>query len=129
MTITEFAANAARAFMAAEIAMASVNCGAANVSRAQAEKLLGDYFALVEPRFPGPTIIPWTAGPVRAPTATKPSVISTALRNAARYAMRRRLMLQMLEGSDQRNYCCPDHAELDLERGIAAVGPSRRKMS
>jgi len=47
MTNTEFA-NIARAFMAAEIAMASVNCGFANVTRAQAEKLLGNYFALVE---------------------------------------------------------------------------------
>jgi hypothetical protein len=34
MTITEYVAILARAFMAAEIAMASVNCGAANVSRA-----------------------------------------------------------------------------------------------
>ena len=52
MTITEFAATTARAFMAAEIAMASVNCGAANVTRARAEKLLGDYFALVEHAIP-----------------------------------------------------------------------------
>jgi hypothetical protein len=54
MTITEFAATTARTFMAAEIAMASVNFGAANVTRAQAEKLLGDYFVLVE------RAIPWT---------------------------------------------------------------------
>ena len=54
MTITEYAATLARAFMAAEIAMASVNCGATNVTRAQAEKLLGNYFALVE------QAIPWT---------------------------------------------------------------------
>ena len=54
MTTTEYAANTARAFLAAEIAMASVNCGAANVTRAQAEKLLGNYFALVE------QAIPWT---------------------------------------------------------------------
>jgi hypothetical protein len=54
MTITEYAATTARAFMAAEIVMASVNCGAANVTRAQAEKLLGNYFALVE------QAIPWT---------------------------------------------------------------------
>ena len=52
MTITEFAATTARAFMAAEIAMASVNCGAANVTRAQAEKLLDDYFARVEQAIP-----------------------------------------------------------------------------
>jgi len=52
MTITEYAATTARAFMVAEIAMASVNCGATNVTRAQAEKLLGDYFALVEHAIP-----------------------------------------------------------------------------
>jgi hypothetical protein len=54
MFTTEHAANTARAFLAAEIAMASVNCGAANVTRAQAEKLLDDYFAHVE------QAIPWT---------------------------------------------------------------------
>jgi hypothetical protein len=54
MTIAEYAVTLARAFMAAEIAMASVNCGAANVTRAQAERLLGNYFALVE------QVIPWT---------------------------------------------------------------------
>jgi hypothetical protein len=54
MTITEYAVALARTFMAAEIAMASVNCGAANVTRAQAERLLGNYFALVE------QVIPWT---------------------------------------------------------------------
>jgi hypothetical protein len=48
MTTTEHAANTARAFLVAEIAMASVNRGAANVTRAQAEKLLDDYFARVE---------------------------------------------------------------------------------
>ena len=54
MTNTEYAATTARAFMTAEIAMALVNCGDANVTRAQAEKLLGDYFACVE------QAIPWT---------------------------------------------------------------------
>ena len=48
MTIAEYAVTLARTFMAAEIAMASVNCGAANVTRAQADELLGNYFALVE---------------------------------------------------------------------------------
>jgi hypothetical protein len=48
MTITEYAATTARAFMAAEIAMAFVNRGDVNVTRAQAEKLLGDYFNCVE---------------------------------------------------------------------------------
>ena len=54
MAITEYAATTARAFMAAEIAMALVNYGDVNVTRAQAEKLLGDYFACVE------LAIPWT---------------------------------------------------------------------
>jgi hypothetical protein len=54
MTITEYAATTARAFMAAEIAIALVNCGDVNVTRAQAEKLLGDGFACVE------QAIPWT---------------------------------------------------------------------
>jgi len=54
MTTTEHAASTARAFLSAEIVMASVNCGAANVTRAQAEKLLDDYFARVE------QAIPWT---------------------------------------------------------------------
>ena len=52
MTIIEYAATTARVFMTAEIAMASVNCGASNVTRAQAEKLLGDYFDLVEQAIP-----------------------------------------------------------------------------
>ena len=54
MTITEYAATTIRFFMAAEIAMAAVNCGVANITRAQAEKLLDDYFARIEPA------IPWT---------------------------------------------------------------------
>ena len=52
MTTTEYVANLARAFMAAEIAMASVNCGAARVTQTQAEKLLNVYFALVEQAVP-----------------------------------------------------------------------------
>ena len=58
MTTTEHAANTARAFLAAEIAMASVNCGAANVTRAQVEKLLDDYFARVEQAIPRTEINP-----------------------------------------------------------------------
>ena len=58
MTTTEHAANTARAFLAAEIAMASVNCGAANVTRAQAEKLLDDYFARVEQAIPSTEVNP-----------------------------------------------------------------------
>ena len=52
MTFTQYAANMARAFMAVEVAMASVNCGAPVVTRAQAEKLLDGYFALVEQAVP-----------------------------------------------------------------------------
>jgi hypothetical protein len=48
MTSTQYAANMARAFMAVELAMASVNCGAPSATRAQAETLLDEYFALVE---------------------------------------------------------------------------------
>ena len=51
MTSTEYAANLARAFMAAEIAMASANGGAAIVTRARAEKMLD---ACVE------HAVPWT---------------------------------------------------------------------
>ena len=54
MAITEYAATTARAFMVAEIAMALGNFGEVNVTRALAEKLLGDYFARVE------QAIPWT---------------------------------------------------------------------
>ena len=52
MTSTQFAANMARTFMAAELAMASVNCGAPIVTRAEAEKLLDEYFALLEQAVP-----------------------------------------------------------------------------
>jgi hypothetical protein len=57
MTTTEYAANTARAFLAAEIAMASVNCEAPIVTRTQAtqaEQLLDLYFGLVE------QAVPWT---------------------------------------------------------------------
>ena len=52
MTSTPYAANMARTFMAEELAMASVNCGAPIATRAQAEKLLDEYFALVEQAVP-----------------------------------------------------------------------------
>jgi hypothetical protein len=42
----------ARSFMAAELAMAAVNCGAPIGARAQAEKLLDEYFALLEQAVP-----------------------------------------------------------------------------
>jgi hypothetical protein len=45
---TQYAANMGRALMAAELVMASVNCGTPMATRAQAETLLDDYFALVE---------------------------------------------------------------------------------
>jgi hypothetical protein len=32
-------------------------------------------------------------------------------------------------GTDQRYYCCPEHAEFDLLRAHAPVEPGRRKMS
>ena len=54
MTTTEYIANATRAFMAAEIAMVSVNRGIANITRAQAERLLDVYFARIE------QAVPWT---------------------------------------------------------------------
>jgi hypothetical protein len=52
MSIAEHAANTARAFLAAEIAMISVNCGAPLVNRTRAEKLLDLYFDLVEQAVP-----------------------------------------------------------------------------
>jgi hypothetical protein len=52
MTITKHAANTARALMAAEIAMASIASGTAFVTRVQAERLLDDYFSLVEQAVP-----------------------------------------------------------------------------
>ena len=48
MTSTQYATNMAGAFMAAEIVMAGANCGGSIDARARAEKLLDDYFALVE---------------------------------------------------------------------------------
>ncbi len=48
MTSTQYVTNMARAFMAAEMVMAAVNCGATMAARARAEKVLDDYFALVE---------------------------------------------------------------------------------
>jgi hypothetical protein len=52
MTVAEHAANTARAFLAAEIAMTSLNCGAPIVNRTRAEKLLDLYFALLEQAVP-----------------------------------------------------------------------------
>ena len=63
------------AFMVAEIAMASVNSGAANVTRAQAEKLLDDYFARVE------QVVPWTEN---NPLDRHPSTITGNQESAAR---------------------------------------------
>ena len=54
MTTNEYAANTARAFLAAEIAMASVNCEAPIVTFTLASS---------NRRSPGPRTIPWTAGP------------------------------------------------------------------
>jgi hypothetical protein len=52
MTLTQYAANLSRAFMAVELAMGSVNSGAPIATRARAEKLLDEYFALVEQAVP-----------------------------------------------------------------------------
>ena len=52
MTFTQYTTNMARAFMVVEVAMASVNCGAPVATRAQAEKLLDEYFALLERAVP-----------------------------------------------------------------------------
>ena len=48
MTSTQYVTNMARTFMAAEMVMAAVNRGATMAARARAEKVLDDYFALVE---------------------------------------------------------------------------------
>jgi hypothetical protein len=48
MTSTRYATNMARAFMAAELVMAAANFAGSIDARARAEKLLDDYFALVE---------------------------------------------------------------------------------
>jgi len=42
----------ARAFMAAEMIMAAANCGASIAARVRAERVLDDYFALVEQAVP-----------------------------------------------------------------------------
>ena len=48
MISTQDITNMARAYVAAELVMAAVNCGASMAPRAQAEKVLDDYFTLVE---------------------------------------------------------------------------------
>jgi hypothetical protein len=52
MITADYAANTARAFLTAEIAMASANSEAPIVTRTQAEKLLELYFGLVEQAVP-----------------------------------------------------------------------------
>jgi len=52
MISTQSVANMARAFMVVEVAMASVNSGARVATRARAEKLLDEYFALIEQAVP-----------------------------------------------------------------------------
>ena len=51
MAFNQYAANLG-AFIAAELAMGSVNSGAPITTRAQAEKLLDEYFALLEQAIP-----------------------------------------------------------------------------
>jgi hypothetical protein len=48
MTSTQYTSNLARAFAAVEMVMAAVNCGASIDAHARAERLLDDYFGLVE---------------------------------------------------------------------------------
>ena len=48
MLSSQHITNMVRAFVAAEIVMASVNYGASMAARARAERLLDDYFSLVE---------------------------------------------------------------------------------
>jgi hypothetical protein len=57
-----------RTLMAAELAMASVNCGAPFATRVQAEKLLDEYFALLEQAVPLTADNPLDRGPGRAPS-------------------------------------------------------------
>ena len=44
--------NMARAFMAAEMVMAAANCGGSIPARVRAERVLEDYFSLVEQAVP-----------------------------------------------------------------------------
>ena len=63
MTSTQYTTNMARALMAAEMVMAAVNCGASIGARRRAEKVLDDYFALVEQAvFPGLPCYPGLGG-------------------------------------------------------------------
>jgi hypothetical protein len=48
MTSTQYVTKLARAFMYAKMVMAVVNRGATMAARARAEKVLDNYFALVE---------------------------------------------------------------------------------
>jgi hypothetical protein len=48
MSSTQYSTSMARALMAAELVMAAANCGASIGARVRAEKVLDDYFALVE---------------------------------------------------------------------------------
>jgi hypothetical protein len=54
MISTQCSREMARALMVTEMFMALANCGGSISARARAEKLLDDYFALVE------QAIPWT---------------------------------------------------------------------
>ena len=63
MITADYAANTARAFLTAEIAMASANSEAPIVTRTQAEQLLDLYFGLVEQAVPWTENNPLTAGP------------------------------------------------------------------
>ena len=63
MAITEYAATTARAFMAAEIAMALVNCGDVMSRARKPRNCLAIILHASNRRYPGPRIIPWTDDP------------------------------------------------------------------
>ena len=48
MTSTQYTTNMARALVVAEMFMAVANCGGSIAARTRADKVLDDYFALVE---------------------------------------------------------------------------------
>ena len=57
MTSTQYVTNMARAFMAAEMVMAAVNCGATMAARARAEKSLTTILPLLNRRSLGQSTI------------------------------------------------------------------------
>jgi hypothetical protein len=123
MTITEYeyAATTVRALMAAETAMASVNCGAANVTRAQAEKLLDDYFTRVE------QAIPWTEiNPLdRRSWSERHGRLLNDIRDAHECVSNLRRLL-----NTRQSQCDADHAA-NKEKSLGecpVLGPGRQQL-